>query len=157
IASAISRRPWPILTTASPAKPSISLWPFSVHTQTPSAWSMTSSSSESVGWFCVLWVHRWLILAASVMGCLLGSMKRSRRESVLRERAAVGHGDLVEGEMQLLREVDGHFGRTLGLHHPLILAEDHPLELLHDVVGLVPVVVARDQAVTDAAPLRHGL
>ena len=46
----LARRPWPTLTTARPAKPSSSFLPRSVHTHTPSARSITSSSSASQAW-----------------------------------------------------------------------------------------------------------
>src|SRR2546427_12817339 len=67
MASAISRRPWPTFTTARPAKPSSSFLPRSVHTHTPSARSMTSSSSGSHGWSWVLWVQRCLIASPLVV------------------------------------------------------------------------------------------
>jgi hypothetical protein len=63
-------------------------------------------------------------------------------------RAAVGDGHGVEGEVELVGQVEGHTIGPLGFHDALVLPEDRALERLQHVVRLLQVVVARDQAVT---------
>src|SRR3989442_10832995 len=82
MAPAIPLRPGPTFPTARPAKPSRSFLPRSVQTQTPSARSITSSSSASQGWSWVLCVQRCLIASPLVaMGrasCVLPDVIISR-------------------------------------------------------------------------------
>src|SRR5262249_4078548 len=117
MASAISRRPWPTLTTARPAKPSISFLPLSVHTHTPSARSMTRSPSGSHGWSCVLCVHRCLIAPAGVVmvaqyndssrapeaPILLGQLRRHRAHVGMppRHHVRLARGRVVEIDVPL--------------------------------------------------------
>src|SRR5262245_45197359 len=82
---------------------------------------------------------------------------RESRELEIGHGPAVGHGHRVEPEVQLLAEIEGDLLGPLGLHHPLVLAEDDVLEFLEDAVGLVEVVVLADEAVAAAAVLGHGL
>src|SRR3989442_11620789 len=134
MASAISRRPWPTFTTARPAKPSISFLPCSVHTHTPSARSMTSSSSESHGWSCVLCVQRWRIASAGVVMAGTVSNRRGTLRDGHPERRAVAF-DALDLDASVVR-----FDDALDDREPEAGALDaarrrapHAIELVEDV------------------------
>src|SRR5262245_32418757 len=79
------------------------------------------------------------------------------REVEVGHRPPVRHGDGVELEVELLGEIERDQRGPLRLDHPLVLAEDHVLELLEHAVGLVEVVVLPDEDVATAAIAVDGL
>ncbi len=68
-----------------------------------------------------------------------------RREAGRSHRAPVGDGDRVEGEMELVREVERHPFGALRFDDTAVLREDHVFELLQHGVRLLEVVVAGDR------------
>src|SRR6266850_6716366 len=108
MASAISRRPWPTFTTARPAKPSSSFLPRSVQTHTPSARSITSSSSASHGWSWVLCVQRCLIASPLVA---MGRASRRLPDAIISRMFIVGID--VGGTFTDLTAADEATGRVV--------------------------------------------
>src|SRR5688572_16712608 len=65
-------------------------------------------------------------------------------EPVCAHGATIGDGHGVEGEVELVGQVERHAIGPLGFHDALVLPEDGALERLQHVVRLLQVVVARD-------------
>src|SRR3989454_9986133 len=142
MASAISRRPWPAFTTARPAKPSSSFLPRSVHTHTPSARSITSSSSGSHGWSWVLWVHRCLIASPLVV------MGAPPVLSMMLSSAHVHRRDRCRGTFTDLTAVDEATGR--------VVVTKVPSQPLNEGAALLSGLHALGIAGRDVRRLVHG-
>src|SRR3989454_580165 len=142
MASAISRRPWPAFTTARPAKPSSSFLPRSVHTHTPSARSITSSSSGSHGWSWVLWVHRCLIASPLVV------MGAPPRYPPMLSSAHVHRRDRCRGTFTDLTAVDEATGR--------VVVTKVPSQPLNEGAALLSGLHALGIAGRDVRRLVHG-
>src|SRR5258705_18185 len=152
MASAISRRPWPTFTTARPAKPSSSFLPRSVQTHTPSARSITSSSSASHGWSRVLCVQRCLIASPLVA---MGRASRRLPDAIISRMFIVGID--VGGTFTDLTAADEATGRVVVTKVPserhnqaAAGAEALAVCLLHAYLN-----PAHERAVADAAKGRY--
>src|SRR2546425_6587214 len=143
MASAISLRPWPTFTTARPAKPSRSFLPRSVQTQTPSARSITSSSSASQGWSWVLCVQRCLIASPLVA---MGRASCVLPDAIISRVFIVGID--VGGTFTDLTAVDEATGR--------VVVTKVPSEPLNEAAAVLAGLRALGIAGRDVRRLVHG-
>src|SRR5882672_11472567 len=143
MAAAISRRPWPTFTTARPAKPSSSFLPRSVQTHTPSARSISRSSSASHGWSWVLCVQRCLIASPLVA---MGRASRRLPDAIISRVFIVGID--VGGTFTDLTAVDDATGT--------VVVTKVPSEPRNEAAAVLAGLQALGIAGRDVRRLVHG-